>query len=174
MNIGEHVEVQDIPDYALVVVVAVVALICWRQASRLPNRAGRKISRVIALAVAVSCALLLSIFLLLGFWERGMVTDENLTSPDGKHIAQLRFFAPGAMGEDIATVLIRPKWTFHWDQVYRGAGTKDQYGQDAKIRWLDSKHLLIQYLSHGKEPGTDMESKCRSQAAGIDIVCEPY
>lgn len=166
----------DIPDYLILLALTIAGIVCWRLARRLKRRPIRVAARISSLLVAIGCVALISLFAVLGFFERGMWTDFNFPSPDGKHIAKLRFVTPGAMGDDMAVVLLRKHWSSSWERIYYEPGTQDSGGQDAEVHWIDSTHLLVRYhairYSSENEMKTLVESRCPSESLGIKITCE--
>ena len=168
-------DVTDIPDLLIPFGLAVAAIVCWKLSRRIKSRGVRLTARISSLIVAIGSALLTCIFFVFTCFDW---TDFNLPAPDGKHVAKLRFVTPGAVGRDMAVVLLRRRWSTTWERIYFGPGTKDAYGQDAEIHWQDSEHLLVRYHAIGVSSAEEMkrleESPCPTESIGVKIVCESY
>lgn len=97
-------------------------------------------------------------------------------SPDGRHLAVPTYALQGALGDDYATVGVRPRWRPWATQVYSGLGSwnfAENKPGDPEVRWLDSAHLLIRYRDErtGKE-GRGGPPKCLGEVGTVQVVCE--
>jgi hypothetical protein len=100
-----------------------------------------------------------------------------ISSPDGRHIALLRYALQGALGDDYATVELRSRWTPWAESVYSGLGNwdfKNDKPGDPEVRWLDGTHLLIRYYDDrtGKE-GRGGPATCLKRIGEVQILCDP-
>ena len=86
--------------------------------------------------------------------ERG----QRAWSPDGKHVAMLRYELHGALGDDRVMLMIRHAWSPFGQESYLGP----RVGSDPRIRWLDGHRLSIDTQS----------PTCGQQLASISIVCQ--
>jgi hypothetical protein len=97
-------------------------------------------------------------------------------SPDGRHLAVRTYVLQGVLGDDYATVGVRPRWRPWATGVYSGLGNwnfAEKKPGDPEVRWLNSAHLLIRYRDErtGNE-GRGGPPKCLGQAGAVHIVCE--
>jgi hypothetical protein len=97
-------------------------------------------------------------------------------SPDGRYLAVPTYALQGALGDDYATVGVRPRWRPWATNVYSGLGSwnfAEKKPGNPEVRWLDSAHLLIRYRDGrtGTE-GRGGPPKCLSEAEDVQIVCE--
>ena len=97
-------------------------------------------------------------------------------SPDRRHLAVRTYALQGALGDDYATVGVRPRWRPWATSVYSGLGNwnfAEKRPVDPEVRWLDSTHLLIRYRDErtGKE-GRGGPPKCLGQAGAVQVACE--
>ena len=89
----------------------------------------------------------------------------GLVSPDHKHIAVVRWWLPGALGDDMVHNSIRRSFSPIATEVSVGAAT----APDPKVEWLDDHRLLVTYFDKGKiEP---CEPR-RPQVDGIQVFCK--
>jgi hypothetical protein len=90
----------------------------------------------------------------------------GIISPDGKHVAVVRWFLPGAMGSNYIHVSIRSRFSPIATEVESDGGDPSD---DPDVRWLDNHRLLISYWVKGKieacSPGPD-------KVKGIEVLCQ--
>lgn len=97
-------------------------------------------------------------------------------SPDGRHVAVLGYAMQGALGENYATVDIRPRWIPWAANVYSGLGNwdfKNDKPRDPEVRWLNNADLLIRYYDDRTlGGGRGGPAICIDRIGDIKIVCE--
>ena len=96
-------------------------------------------------------------------------------SPDGKHIALLRFAMQGALGDDYGIVYVRRSWLPFADKVYSGLGYSDLGLRPPmpEVRWLDNSRLLIRFWDdREKGDGRGGPPICKTSAGTVRVVCE--
>jgi len=86
-----------------------------------------------------------------------------LWSPDGGHLALVRWGMQGALGADGAIVRVRPRGGWSSEIVFRGAGWA---GSAPALRWLDDTRLEIRYWDERV-----YEHRCGERVEGVEIVC---
>jgi hypothetical protein len=79
-------------------------------------------------------------------------------SPDGKHVALLRYELHGALGDDRAVLVIRHAWSPFGEERY--LGPRENSGP--RITWLDNHRLSINMQSRA----------CGQRLASVSIVCQ--
>ena len=89
----------------------------------------------------------------------------GVVSPDRKHIAVVRWWLPGALGDDTIHVSIRHAYSPIAVEVETGAATPP----DPKVEWLDDHRLLITYWEKGSIKPCSSEG---GRVAGIEILCK--
>ncbi len=95
-------------------------------------------------------------------------------SPDRKHVALLRYGLQGALGLDMAQVLVRPRWGLIAETAYNGPGSWAIHGDhanDPEVQWIDNSHLLVRYYDYGYGKGSGYEQTCRAEAGGVEVKC---
>jgi hypothetical protein len=89
----------------------------------------------------------------------------GIISPDGNHVAVVRWFMPGALGSDEVQIFIRGRFSPVATKVESGGGEPKD---DPKVQWLDNRRLLITYWEKGEikpcSPGPD-------RVKGIEVLC---
>jgi hypothetical protein len=88
----------------------------------------------------------------------------GIASPDGKHIAIVRWWLPGALGNDVVHVSVRHTYSPFAVEVEKGPAEPP----DPKVEWLDSHRLLITYFEKGQiKPCSPDGAKVK----GIEVLC---
>jgi hypothetical protein len=78
-------------------------------------------------------------------------------SPDGKHVALLRYELLGAFGDDREVLVIRHAWSPFGEESYLGP----RENSNPRMTWLDGHRLSI-----------DIQTRaCGQQVASVSIVC---
>ena len=148
--------------------------IIFRSAKRIPARWLRlSIKTVSSVFVGISAVLVLVVSVASVGCSRYAAP---IYSPDRRHLVVRTYALEGALGDDYATVGVRPRWRPWATSVYSGFGNwnfAEEKPGDPEVRWLDSAHLLIRYRDErtGKE-GRGGPPQCLGQAGAVQIVCE--
>ena len=171
-------EFDDVLFWSIPIALMVTAAFGWRLTRKIERHWLRKTVRAVPVTLCFASLMIVLLGIALAGFDRGLYSDETLRAPDRQHVARLRFVTPGALGGDMVVVLVRKNWVQSWERVYIQPGTKDAYGQDAEVHWLDSGHLLIRYnrLMVSAENGSHRfdENRYGQSAAGISIVCQAF
>jgi len=166
-NMG-NMDISELPFYgvALLVFGALVAILL--AAKRLSSRWLRWPVRTLASVGMVLTLILLVLFVFAGY--SCTARAPLFYSPDGKHVAVLTWGLQGALGMDLATVMVRHRHSPFAKKAYSGPGippyprTADA---DPQLRWVDNKHLMISYREY---PG--YQQTCVPHVFDLDIICQ--
>lgn len=90
----------------------------------------------------------------------------SIPSPDGKHIVVVRWFMPGALGDDYVHISLRKKWSPIATEVESGGGEPPN---DPTVRWIDSQRLVISYWSKGEIKPCSSSIR---EVDGVEILCQ--
>ncbi len=87
-----------------------------------------------------------------------------IVSPDGHHVAVVRWWLPGALGDDMVHISIRSAYIPFAVEVEKGPAEPP----DPKVEWLDSHRLLITYQEKGQiKPCSPGGNKSK----GVEVLC---
>ena len=89
----------------------------------------------------------------------------GIVSPDRKHIAVVRWWLPGALGDDVVHVSIRRAYSPLAVEVEEGTAEPP----DPKVEWLDDHRLLITYWEKGQIGPC---SHGGGRVEGIEVLCK--
>jgi hypothetical protein len=142
---------------------------------RFANRVHRSILRIPIKSIAGVVGVLGVVLVLLLMLMEGACSKyaPSIQSPDGKHVAVVRYVLAGALGADSAIVKIRPRWSLFAETAFSGAGSwnfKENKPYDPEVRWIDASHLLIRYRIDRLEGDAKV---CSGRVKGVEIVCQP-
>ncbi|MFZ0302371.1 MAG: hypothetical protein WAL75_06785 [Terracidiphilus sp.] len=87
-----------------------------------------------------------------------------IVSPDRKHVAVVRWWLPGALGDDEVHVSIRHAYSPVAVEIENGAAEPP----DPKVEWLDNNRLLITYWEKGQVRPCSTK---RGKVEGIEVLC---
>ena len=133
----------------LLLLLAIVALLHVRRL--------RSVRALLATAFAILLVLMASaniFFIRFAPRERG----QREWSPDGKHVALLRYELLGAFGDDRDVLVIRHAWSPFGEESYLGP----RENSDPRILWLDGHRLSIGMQSRA----------CGRHLASVSIICQ--
>jgi hypothetical protein len=151
----------------VVVLVVAATVVLFFLAHHIRHRWLRVPIRVVSSIATVLTCMLLALFIF-SMWACTYRAPSS-PSPDAKHVAVLRWGLQGALGSDIATVLVRSRWSPFGEIAYRGpgfVGSATHPELDPQIHWVDSKHLMIRFHEYA-----DYDQSCVSHAKDIDVIC---
>src|ERR1017187_7457064 len=116
-------DVSETWPFVILVLLAIVAWVAFRLCKRIQSRWRQRYLRTAASLVIVGSAICL-LFLLL-FSLACTKSTRPIYSPDGRHVAFLRYAFQGALGDDYATVKVRSTWNPFAELAYSGLGSWD-------------------------------------------------
>jgi hypothetical protein len=170
----DYMDISEAVAFSKFLLPLAVSWMIYRIAKRVRHR-GLRISIKTIVSVFFGCSAVLVLLLLLvqaGCSRR----VPPIYSPDGRHVALLRYALQGALGDDYATVDLRSRWIPWAETVYSGVGSwdfKNTKPLDPEVRWLDGAHLLIRYYDNGSgEEGRGAPVTCKNRIGDVQIICE--
>lgn len=115
------------------------------------------------LAAGTTTVSLMLLVLLATLEQDCRVRAPALWSPDGEHVALLRWGVQGAVGPDVGHVGVRTRGRFTAEWVFAGEGVSERAPE---VRWLGNSRLEIRYWHAGV-----YRHRCGQRVEGVEIVC---
>ncbi|MBK7930185.1 MAG: hypothetical protein IPJ98_22750 [Bryobacterales bacterium] len=158
---SRRMDVSEIWPFVTIAAVVVLGGIAFWLARRVRSGWVRIPARLLAAGTTTVSLCLLLLFASLD--SACTVRGPAIWSPDGGHVALLRWDVQGAFGADAATVSVRPRdgWTSVW--VFYVAGVAEM---SPEVRWLGNARLEIRYWD-----ARVYRHRCGERVEGVEIVC---